>query len=258
MICKIINQADRYISKWIINQPNVKEESLTDWHLYYISSKSKKVVSIQFSRQYEGRLYGADWDWWILTKRGCIKYRVQAKRLKPNKNHYNEIAKKNKNGYQNDILLKSSISNNFYPLYIFYGHSEFIRTTTNFQNTYSIHVSPATAIQELVSNNSKHRITQKEILKISNPLILMFCNSNQNTPFDDYPEFNFYSLFQKKIIKSNSYELLPPTLGFEQDIPDIVIRLFEESKNANARIKLLQEYQKTYKGSNSVLITNLL
>jgi|GEM_PF-4674183 len=36
-ICTQLSKASEYVSLWLIKQPNVNEESLTDWLLFHIS-----------------------------------------------------------------------------------------------------------------------------------------------------------------------------------------------------------------------------
>ena len=63
--CTEFAKAARYVRDWLVHQPNVKEETLTDWLLYRISRQLASVYYIAFSRHQEARVTGADWEWWI-------------------------------------------------------------------------------------------------------------------------------------------------------------------------------------------------
>jgi len=47
-------------------QPEVKEESLTDWLLFDVSQKISRITYKSFPRHEEARRTGADWEWWFL------------------------------------------------------------------------------------------------------------------------------------------------------------------------------------------------
>jgi hypothetical protein len=67
--CKHFSDASAYISNWIVAQPSVGEESITDWLLYTLSSNIASLQYKKFTRHQESRVTGADWEWWILGKR---------------------------------------------------------------------------------------------------------------------------------------------------------------------------------------------
>jgi len=119
----ILLNASRYIRRWLRGQPAVKEESLTDWLLYDISSKSPRFRYAAFSRHTEARETGADWEWWILFPRRSFRFRVQAKKLTRDGDVYASLAYTNKNGLQIDMLLASSDRANALPFYAFYTGS---------------------------------------------------------------------------------------------------------------------------------------
>ena len=72
MICQIARDANDYVDGWMTRQPEIKEESITDWLLDYFDQHSSQLKYYQFNRYEEGAFSGADWDWWILLRNGCF------------------------------------------------------------------------------------------------------------------------------------------------------------------------------------------
>ena len=95
----IFHELSKECYEWLNKQPNVKEESLTDWLLYQSEMRSNKVFYKSFTRNEESHI-GADWEWWILTedRYGLSAYRllVQAKKLKKKEDNYKAITYGNK------------------------------------------------------------------------------------------------------------------------------------------------------------------
>lgn len=118
------HQTSNYCYNWIQKQPHVKEESLTDWLLFYVNQNIPNIYYTTFTRNEEA-VSGADWEWWIVTEdyRGTRAYRllVQAKKTKTNKDNYPIVAYGNKNGLQIDLLIKKAIERGALPLYAYYS-----------------------------------------------------------------------------------------------------------------------------------------
>lgn len=121
----IFHDASRYCYDWLKAQSFVKEESLTDWLLYYISNHNRNVYYKAFTRNEEAS-NGSDWEWWILTDEfsttKAYRLLVQAKKLKPNSNdNYPLVTYSNKNGFQIDLLIAEARTRNALPLYAYYS-----------------------------------------------------------------------------------------------------------------------------------------
>jgi HEAT repeat protein len=115
-----LRESCEYIGGWLQNQPSTKEESITDWFLYELSTRIKGLIYRAFTRMEEAKSTGADWEWWFLFPQSYTKIRVQAKKLDPTKNNYAPIAYKNRQGLQIEMLIRDAIKHNFVPLYVFY------------------------------------------------------------------------------------------------------------------------------------------
>ena len=114
------HEITKILHDWMLQQPNVKEESITDWLLFMLSQRCKRIKHHAFSRHEESR-NGADWEWWILTKRYAYRFRVQAKRLKTEGDNYASIGYSNNNGMQIELFMNSAKEDFAYPLYMLYS-----------------------------------------------------------------------------------------------------------------------------------------
>lgn len=147
--CRLLRNASSYAAGWLFRQPSLKEESITDWLLDYVQQHSTAIRYYLFDRIEEGASSGADWDWWFLLSDGCFKIRVQAKKIKKDKDHYKDLAHFNKKHFQIDLLLDSSARHNFYPIYGVYGFSRTSRKV-------SADFRPKCFIYLLRSRNIRH------------------------------------------------------------------------------------------------------
>ena len=190
----MFHQCSAFIYEWLLKQVHVKEESLTDWLLYDISSSNPNIYYKAFSR-HEESMNGADWEWWILTadpyykdKYNGYRFLVQAKKLWPNnQDNYSLLSYGNKNGFQIDLLLNEARYRNAYPLYMFYTTTQpditeqikniqFIKEETlrwcdGFNN--GCFLSDAGSISEILFNLPRHKIFDTEVLNHSLKLSLL-------------------------------------------------------------------------------------
>lgn len=120
----VLHTTSRKCYEWLIEQPNVKEESLTDWLLYYASKHINRIYYKAFTRNEEAYT-GSNWEWWVLTDRNygfnAYRFLVQAKKLKSNKDNYPLICYGNKNGLQIDLLIDSAKQRKAMPIYAYYS-----------------------------------------------------------------------------------------------------------------------------------------
>ena len=131
---------------WIYNQPNVKEESITDRIIYDLNRDNPFVICHEFRRNEEA-VNGADWEWWILFN-DCekvstdflgigrydgvlgLRFRIQAKKLvRGDGDNYHLFQYANRNGLQIDLLRKQAAQDKAYAIYALY--SDCMRTNKN-------------------------------------------------------------------------------------------------------------------------------
>lgn len=186
----IFHEISKYIYKWLSCQPNVKEESLTDWLLYQASMINSHVLYKTFTRNEEANT-GADWEWWILTDDGfgleAYRLLIQAKKLKKKQDNYQAITYGNINGMQIDLLLSSANKRKALPLYAYYSCSppdiekqlknfnfineSIIRWCENCIN--GVYLSSALSIRKNVIEQPKRKITDEELINNSLGLSLL-------------------------------------------------------------------------------------
>jgi hypothetical protein len=102
---------------------SIGEESLTDINLQDLKINCPFDIHIQkFNRIVEAK-NGADWEWWLISNKVGIGFRVQAKKIDVATLEYPEIYKMNKNGKQIDLLINGAkaASPKRIPLYVLYN-----------------------------------------------------------------------------------------------------------------------------------------
>ncbi len=203
--------------RWLEKQPNVKEETLTDWLLYQASLKSNRVFYKAFTRNEEA-YNGADWEWWILSDNCCgvFAYRllVQAKKLKHSQDNYNSITYGNRNGMQIDLLLSSAVELQALPLYAYYidSHPDIKEQCINFsfikediirwcENCVNgVYLSSAISIRKQIIEQPKRKITEKELINNSLGLSLLDLLFKENSVDENIPSY-FFDVLNKHFSK---------------------------------------------------------
>ena len=116
----VLHDSSKYIYNWLKSQPFVKEESITDWLLFFVSTHSDKIIYKTFSHNEEA-FNGSDWEWWILTETYAFRFLIQAKKLKENADNYPNLSYNNRHGMQIDLLINSASQKGAMPFYAFYS-----------------------------------------------------------------------------------------------------------------------------------------
>lgn len=164
-------------------QPHVREDSLTDWLLFYLSVNLDWVKYYAFNR-HEESLNGFDWEWWVLTNNHAYRFTVQAKKLNNHGDNWSLINYGNRNGTQIDLLLESAKKNNAFPLYAFYSVSNPDIESRTMYKSELIHkmldwyqsckngcfISPAFLVYEKVFKGFKFHIHSNWLVSISVPM----------------------------------------------------------------------------------------
>ena len=173
--CNELRNCCLYVRKWIVQQPSVKEESITDWLLFNISDKISRITYKAFTRNEEASDTGADWEWWFIFNKFSYKMRVQAKKIKINDDNYSLIAYTNKYGMQIEKLIQKSISENFIPLYAFYTSViDQVKCGENIINE-GVYMVGGNSIYDNFILPGKKKIVYNDILKETTPLSCFLC-----------------------------------------------------------------------------------
>lgn len=186
----VFHSTSKYVYSWLKRQEKVKEESLTDWLLYEISSRTNRFYYKAFTRNEEAT-NGADWEWWVLTNgsNGFNAYRflVQAKKLKSNQDNYPLISYGNRNGLQIDLLIDSAKQRNAMPVYMYYSVSlpDFRKQRMGIEHlchhpvpcceycTNGAYLSTAQTVKDEIFDSPRKHISAVDLLNRSLPLSIL-------------------------------------------------------------------------------------
>lgn len=178
-ICNELQNASKYVRDWIDKQPNVKEESLTDWLLYEVSNRANNIKYAAFTRHEEARTTGADWEWWIVFSDFSYRFRVQAKKAFPGIDNYPSLAHTNRHGLQLDKLLSDAKTTNAIAMYAFYSAEkktsmcDGIDTSKDAQD--GVFLASAKRISKDLMSGPRMFIKSGEILARTNPFSCFAC-----------------------------------------------------------------------------------
>ncbi len=251
--CQIFSDASTYLANWQAKQPSVKEESLTDWLLFEISSKTPRVRYASFSRHDEARKTGADWEWWFLYPHGSYRYRIQAKKASPNGDNYASIAYTNRYGLQIDKLISDSKSANAIPAYVFYTASPFPQNSKcagGFSARGAFSVGAQSVYSHFIARG-KAAVSEADILKISIPLQCFTCcrlGSSLREPMDTFIEHYFSE--ERAILSGEN--IREGRSGFHSQLPSYVSELLDSTEEIPAWWH--REYQSQLAEFNAVVI----
>lgn len=259
--CRLFRNASTYAAGWIVRQPSLKEESITDWLLDYVHQHSTDIRYYLFDRIEEGASSGADWDWWFLLRNGCFKIRVQAKKIKKDKDHYKDLAHFNKKHFQIDLLLDSSARHNFYPIYGVYGLPEQVERCQRINDPNALFICSAQEIYDMLFQSGRRRILSSDILSLCIPMECLFCCPLSDEFHGHGPRHLFENYFRvpprapisADTSRDQEYKS-KDNRGFEKETPHIIKQLFEmHERNTNTE-GIIKEYQSMFSGSNGIII----
>lgn len=119
--CDVVQRAVDALEAWQASQKNVGEESLTDWLLYSLAAQLKGFGYEKFTKPREARVTGADWEWWMLSKRVNFAMLIQAKRLDEKSRQSRVFSYENQHGMQIKKLISHAHMRKLPPYYMLYA-----------------------------------------------------------------------------------------------------------------------------------------
>lgn len=174
--CKVFGECSAYVKNWIGKQPEVGEESITDWLLFNISEKLPYIKYKQFSRYVEGRQTGADWEWWFFfSNTQSFAARVQAKKIRLIKDNYSGLAHTTQGSLQIDKLIKDARTKGMAAFYAFYTNSESKTLCKGNGKGSGVYWSEANRVRMEFIQKGRKKVTDSNVLAISNPIECLFC-----------------------------------------------------------------------------------
>jgi len=248
--CKLLKESSLYIRNWIDKQSCVKEESLTDWLLFDISNKIRRISYKSFSRNEEAKITGADWEWWFLFKKTSYRFRVQAKKIKINGDNYSSIAYSNKYGLQIEKLISDSIDNNSIPIYSFYTNKiDRVKCGMHILDE-GVYITGANGLNEKFIKVGRRTVHYNDILEDSIPLSCMLCcpMARRNNNGQDFTKF-ISNYFSSELTNNDSDQFI----GQYKEIPVYVRSLIEISNESKSDF-WEKEFESYIKNINGIMI----
>ena len=135
-----------------------------------------------FTRHEEAKYTGgADWDWFFVFSDGCVRLRVQAKKLFENKNNQIGLLKSNQHGFQIDKLISSAKKKGIFPMYAFFStNTSPTASPSNPTNPEGAFLCGADIVLSKLAT-SKRNVTPSDALAYSCPLPHIACTLLKNS-----------------------------------------------------------------------------
>ena len=227
MECADLKLITKFVGDWLYKQPNVNENTLTEYLLYMISKSIRGVYYKTFSQKDEGLKTGADWQWWIIFKDGSYKMRVQAKKeIDRTFDFYRKSPKAST--HQLNMLISDAQKGNYIPFYSLYSTTDLGTLCPFSKKGEGVYLASAYRIKEIIDSSGNYKQSSDDIVKNSLLLSCFFCcnllRTRKVTDFDAfvkrfYPEIAFNNIDEE--ILSNS------RLGFYKNLPNYIMLFME-------------------------------
>ena len=254
-ICDIFGECSSYVKDWLTKQPEVKEESLTDWFLFNLSEKLPNINYKQFSRTEEGRKTGADWEWWfVFSNTESFACRVQAKKLRLDKDNYPGIAYTNNGKLQIDRLIEDSETDGFCSFYAFYSNESSSNALCGGRLNYDgVFWGEANKLKSEFIDHGRKKLTPSHVLNHTNPISCLFCCPQSG--FDKLRFKNYLERYFPSYTTINNPNLAntDQPLGF-RPTPKYILQMLSEEQLPN---RWEEEYRFRFEKTNAVIVIDL-
>ncbi len=172
------------IKNFILNVPDVKEESITDylvWKWRELDARFKYISISTFTRQEENTITGADFEieLWLVGRKFHFPLVFQAKKfIKPYDSYVTKLNYPAKTQGQLTTLLSYAKARKKLPFYIIYSipdpNTQTMCFNKNFSDT-AIFMTDAYTVKKFADGKHGKRISKNQILKETNPFHCIFC-----------------------------------------------------------------------------------
>lgn len=254
VICQQLRDSSAFVQKWLMKQPAVKEESITDWLLYDLSEKIPHVWYRSFTRHEEAHQTGADWEWWVLYSDCYLRFRVQAKKVSPHVDNYNAIARSNTNGLQIEMLLQSALDNNAIALYALYSAQELSTKCRRMEHPQvdGVYLASAFELYQSFIAGARQRINADSLLAASVPFSCIAC-----CPLTD-PGGYVFGTFIDTYLPSGPGPLIEGkgARGVHSELPQYVSALMDHESDSKPDLWEM-EYGKYLRDFDALLIIDM-
>lgn len=160
----------------------IGEESITDFALLFLRQQSPSSVFIRkFTRRQEWRT-GADWEWWFTDGARWFGMLVQAKRLNPTQQKYENLLRGKKSNHANQVnaLIRRAGAQHppLYPAYCFYNWlpgvdpNEQVCQCKDGANLLGFTIADAYCIKRMILNGTNQ---YRDVARVARPIHCLVC-----------------------------------------------------------------------------------
>jgi hypothetical protein len=172
------------VRNFMLNVPDVKEESITDylvWKWRELDARFKYINISTFTRQEESTTTGADFEieLWLVGKKFHFPLVFQAKKfVKPNDSYVTKLNYPTGTQGQLKTLLAYAKAQKKLPFYVIYSLPDSNTKTMCRGNDISdtaVFITDAHTIKKFADGKHGKRVSKNNLLKATNPFHCMFC-----------------------------------------------------------------------------------
>jgi len=182
-LCDCNKALGREVRDFILNVPDAKEESITDylvWKWRLLDKRFKYIHATTFTRHEESTETGADFqlELWLVGRRVAVPLLFQAKKfLKPFDSYVNKLNYPRKTQAQLTRLLSHAQSRNLMPFYAIYTAKNSVMPLCKGHADLGsgVYMIDAATIKTFADGTLGRKIPLADILARSNPFHCMFC-----------------------------------------------------------------------------------
>lgn len=183
-LCDANKEVSLEVKNFMLNVPDVKEESITDylvWRWSELDRRFKYINVSSFTRQNESTTTGADFELelWLVGRKFHFPLVIQAKKfIKPNDSYVTKLNYPAGTQGQLTTLLAYAKAKKKLPFYALYSipdsNTQTMCPAHDVSGT-AIFMTDAHTIKKFADGMHGKRVTKNKLLKATNPFHCMFC-----------------------------------------------------------------------------------
>jgi hypothetical protein len=183
-LCESNKALGREVREFILNVPDAKEESITDylvWKWRLLDKRFKYIRATSFTRHKESTLTGADFqlELWLVGRTVSVPLLFQAKKfIKPFDGYVNKLNYPRNTQAQLTLLLSYAMSQKLTPFYAIYNANSSVVPLCKggpMHRDSGVYMIDAATIKTFADGMHGRKISIIDILARSNPFHCMFC-----------------------------------------------------------------------------------
>lgn len=259
--CCEFRAASLYVLNWLMGQPNVGEESLTDWLLHTLSTKVPRLIYRKFTKHEEARSTGADWEWWFVDSGKALCLRIQAKKISHNRDNYDGLAHTNRYGLQIEKLISDARVRNSLPFYAFYhaplGTPAILcQERDDVGQKHGVFIADAVSLYEEHISPGRRRVDADTLMARCNPLPCLVCCKTESDgaadPVDSLYAYLTNHYFEN--MQSGNDSTSKP--GLHHELPEYVRTILKPNSDHTSE-SWEKDFSHQIDGLNAIVISDL-